>query len=98
ASTPIGGSPTASLGTGPYTYSWSPTVGLNNPTIANPIAAPSQTTTYTVTVTDATGCMNSSSVTVTVKSGPPCPFEEEAFSLLRIFFSLGGGLDLTNDR
>jgi hypothetical protein len=68
----IGGAPTASGGTGTYTYLWSPAAGLSNPTIANPTATPSQTTTYTLTVTDATtGCIATSTVIVTVK-GPPC--------------------------
>ena len=34
--------------TGGLTYSWSPTAGLSNPNIANPIAHPTTTTTYTV--------------------------------------------------
>jgi len=33
-------------------YLWSPTEGLSNPNIANPIASPSETTTYFVEVTD----------------------------------------------
>lgn len=52
---PIGGAPTASGGTPPYTYSWSPAAGLNNPNIANPTALPSTPTTYTVTVSDSGG-------------------------------------------
>jgi PKD repeat protein len=43
---------TALYGTHNYTYSWTPTTGLNNPNIANPIATPSQTTTYTCHVSD----------------------------------------------
>lgn len=62
----LGWSPTASGGTPPYTYSWSPAAGLNSTTIANPTASPGQTTTYTVTVTDANGCQSTSTVTVTV--------------------------------
>ncbi len=42
-------------GIGPYTYSWSPTTGLSCATCPNPTASPSQTTTYTVTVTDNCG-------------------------------------------
>lgn len=72
----IGGSPTASLGTGSYTYSWSPAIGLSSTTIANPTATPGQTTTYTVTVTDATGCVSTATVTVTVK-GPPCALKKK---------------------
>jgi hypothetical protein len=62
----IGGSPTATGGVSPYTYSWSPSAGLNNATIANPDASPNATTTYTVTVTDANGCTDTNTVTLTV--------------------------------
>ena len=37
--------------TGGVSYNWSPTAGLSNSNIANPIATPSATTTYSVTVT-----------------------------------------------
>ena len=37
---------------GGETYFWSPPEGLSNPNIANPIASPSETTTYIVEVTD----------------------------------------------
>lgn len=39
-------------GTGNYTYSWSPSIGLDNPLAANPVATPTETTTYTCTVSD----------------------------------------------
>jgi hypothetical protein len=52
----IGGSLTASGGSGSgYTYLWSPATGLNDATLANPTASPTSTTTYAVTVTDASG-------------------------------------------
>ncbi len=44
------------LATGAFSYSWSPTTGLNNPNIPNPIASPSATTVYTVTGTDLYRC------------------------------------------
>jgi hypothetical protein len=71
----IGGSPTASGGSGSgYTYLWSPATGLNNATAANPRASPAATTTYTVTVTDGNGCSSApSSVTVTVTAPPAAP-------------------------
>lgn len=53
--------------TGGSTYSWSPTTGLNNPFIANPVASPAQTTTYTVTVSNG-GCSSIASVTVSVNT------------------------------
>ncbi len=65
----IGGSPTASGGTPPYTYSWTPTTDLNDASIANPTASPAVNTTYTVTVTDSKGCTDSDDVTVTVTQG-----------------------------
>ena len=49
-----------------YTYSWAPATGLNNPNVSNPIAKPSVTTTYTVTVNDANGCQATDNITVTV--------------------------------
>ena len=62
----IGGSPTGTGGSGTYTYSWTPTTGLDDPTLANPTASPTVNTTYTVVVTDtATSNTASSSVTVT---------------------------------
>ncbi|MEO6254779.1 MAG: gliding motility-associated C-terminal domain-containing protein, partial [Ferruginibacter sp.] len=45
-------------------YLWSPSTGLNDPTSANPIATPATTQTYTVLVTNGTGCTNTDTVTV----------------------------------
>jgi gliding motility-associated-like protein len=55
---------------GGTSYSWTPTSTLSNPNIANPIATPTVTTTYTVTVTDANGCVSSDEVTVFVSNDP----------------------------
>jgi hypothetical protein len=54
-----------------HTYNWSPAAGLSNPTIANPSASPSATTTYTLTETDANGNQLIDQVTVTVNNSPP---------------------------
>lgn len=54
-------------------YQWSPTTGLNHAQIAAPIASPSVTTVYTLTVTDANGCQHSDDATVTVIPLPPAP-------------------------
>ncbi len=51
---------------GGVSYSWSPVDGLDDPTIANPIANPTETTIYTVTVTDQDGCSNTDDVMVEV--------------------------------
>lgn len=51
---------------GGKTYSWSPATGLSDANIQNPVAKPQETTTYTVTVTTANGCIYSDDVTITV--------------------------------
>lgn len=51
----LGGSPTATGGTPPYTYSWTPAGSLNNGTISNPVASPQVPTWYYVTVSDSGG-------------------------------------------
>lgn len=63
---------TGACGPGSPSYLWTPATGLSNPNIANPVASPSSTTTYTCTVNGGiTGCYNlSSSVTVTVTPLP----------------------------
>ena len=53
-----------------WTYLWAPPTGLSNPTIANPVASPLQTTTYCVTVTDSSGCTASACITVEVTFVP----------------------------
>ncbi len=45
-------------------YEWSPPDGLSNAAIANPIASPVKTTTYTVKVSDETGCPGRGTVTI----------------------------------
>ncbi|HET9505576.1 MAG TPA: gliding motility-associated C-terminal domain-containing protein [Hymenobacter sp.] len=68
----IGAAPVAG-----FTYSWSPTTGLSNPTSANPTVTLPNTTgtpitqTYTLTTTStATGCSGTASVVVTVGVDP----------------------------
>jgi gliding motility-associated-like protein len=56
---------TASGGT---KYIWTPSETLNNPAIASPIASPTVTTVYHVTVTTAQGCVGEDSIKVNVSA------------------------------
>jgi gliding motility-associated-like protein len=71
------------------TYSWSPTIGLSCTDCASPIASPSATTTYIVSVTDGNGCSGSDTVTVLVDQ--PC-----GVATVPTIFSPNG--DLNNDK
>ena len=57
-------------GTAPYTWLWSPAGSLNNPAIQNPVASPTVTTTYTLTVTANNGCVGSDMMEVVVAAVP----------------------------
>jgi gliding motility-associated-like protein len=60
----IGGSPTSPSA---VSYSWSPLAeGGFDPTVSNPSGFVIETTLFTITVSDANGCLNSDSVLVTV--------------------------------
>ncbi|HEY0031077.1 MAG TPA: YCF48-related protein [Bacteroidia bacterium] len=47
-------------------YNWTPSSGLSNSGIYNPLASPENTMSYIVIVTDAHQCVNSDTVTITV--------------------------------
>lgn len=52
-----------------YTYAWSPSIGLSNPTVPSPIASPLNSTNYTVTISGNGPCEVEKDVTVIV-TGP----------------------------
>ena len=66
-------------GTGGATYSWSPTTGLSNATIANPIASPTINTTYTLTASNLSGCSDTSIVKITVNPLPTANAGSDVF-------------------
>jgi gliding motility-associated-like protein len=55
---------------GSGTFLWSPGNLLNNPAIQDPVATPSATTVFTVTLTDQWKCKNSDRVTIEVREKP----------------------------
>ena len=60
-------------GSGSYTYLWTPSTGLSDPSIYNPVASPDETTTYTVEVNDGSNT-TTQQVTLTVNPVPETPF------------------------
>jgi len=52
--------------TGAISYIWNPATGLNDTNLAKPIASPTITTTYVLTVSDTNNCESSDSVIVSV--------------------------------
>ena len=53
------------------TFLWSPSIGLDDPTISNPVAKPTQTTDYTVIFTTQDGCIVEDTVTISVEPQQP---------------------------
>ena len=68
-----------------YTYHWTPAAGLDNPEIHNPVASPTETTVYMLTVTDTNGCVATRSVTIVVLT-----LCEEPFLFIPTGFSPNG--------
>jgi len=71
-------------------YSWTPTTGVSDPTIANPVFTPTTTTTYTVAITDNCGTDINESFTITVSEAevtsltsisPICIGDDAVFTL-----------------
>jgi hypothetical protein len=69
------GGATPLSGSGGVSCAWAPATGLSDAASCSPSASPAVTTTYVLTVTDATGCVsnNAPSATVTVNTIPPAP-------------------------
>jgi hypothetical protein len=81
----LGGSPAASGGMAPYVYTWSPGTNLSSTSVANPIADPGSSISYTLQVVDANNCTSASTVAVTVSSTPISAFTFNATGLSMVF-------------
>ncbi len=64
-----------------YTYTWTPSLGLDFDTVPNPMASPTSTTVYTVSVTSSSGCTRTATQMVTVAPTPlsTTPTIDDAF-------------------
>ncbi len=61
--------------TGGFRYLWTPATGLSNPNIGNPVATPTQTTTYNVRIFNERGCFVDSAVVVNIAPNITADFE-----------------------
>ena len=83
------GQSTTLTGTGGSSYSWNQGLGTGN----NFSVSPSSTTTYQVTGTDANGCSNTASVTITVNT---CTQPTAAFSASDYDFCAGQAITIND--
>jgi hypothetical protein len=74
-------------GSGAANCRWSPLASLSDPDSCDPIARPFTTTTYSLTVSDGTGCAstNTAQVTVTVDATCSGPFRFHTVQPCRVF-------------
>ncbi len=86
------------------TYSWTPAATLSNPNIANPVASPNATTTYTVVASNG-ACSASAQVTVTVNPtptvlsiAPASPVSYCAGAAAQLLTANGGDGDFFNEK
>ena len=66
--------------TGGQFYTWTPTIGLNNPTIANPIAILNNDMQYVVMVSNAIGCFATDTIDIKVYNVSPGLYIPNAFT------------------
>lgn len=76
-------------GSGNYSYLWSPSTYLDDPTSATPVATPDVNISYTVTVNDGTTTLTSSPVELTLATKPEAPVIIENGMLLESSIPLG---------
>lgn len=75
------------LAEGADTYSWTPVETLSDASIANPVATPEETTTYTVDAQVTGGCSAQATITITVSSDP------SALDIPNVFSPNGDGIN-----
>jgi gliding motility-associated-like protein len=81
----------ANGGTGPYNYSWQP----GNLSGSSPSVTVSQATTFTVTITDANGCTQTATTTVSMNPAPQANFTTNAVNGVYVLPPTAGQLCYT---
>lgn len=83
-------------GTGGGLFEWSPATWLSDPGIANPIATPQDDITYTLTVTNNEGCIDTDEIKIEVFKGSyiyvPTGFTPDANGLNDVLIPMYGGI------
>lgn len=87
---------------GGATYFWSPSIGLNDPSAARPVATPASDMTYYVMILDTNGCIVNDSVRYLPTDGPAIVASNDTtvcagdYAILRAAsaYSIAGGLDI----
>jgi hypothetical protein len=82
----LGGAPTATGGTSPYTYNWTPSLAG-----ANPAVMPTSPTTYLLSLTDANNCSSTDTVMVSVDAVPSAGFSFTTTLLTANFTDMSTG-------
>lgn len=62
----IGGTPSATGGIAPYSYSWVPVQSLNDPAVSNPVFVGQDDSEFILTVTDSLGCISMDTIYIDV--------------------------------
>ncbi|GAB3244335.1 hypothetical protein GCM10027346_41920 [Hymenobacter seoulensis] len=93
----LGGTTPATGGMGPFRYAWTPVTGLSRADVARPTASPTQTTVYTLTVSQEGGCQKVDHVTVTVAAITATLPTQDRFGLRLYPNPTGGAFTVASD-
>jgi hypothetical protein len=85
----IGGFPAAEGGMEPYTYAWSPSIGLSSADVANPELTADSSLTYILLITDQRGCTSTDTLSLFLI---PNKVTETGEAKLRVYPNPAGGI------
>lgn len=85
----LGGFPAAEGGIEPYTYAWSPSIGLSSADVANPELTADSALTYSLLITDQRGCTSTDTLSLFLI---PNKVTESGEASLRVYPNPAGGI------